>query len=272
MENNKYEHLKKSSIIAIVFLAILCIFSILFYELRMYFLDAPFIVFQIIKEDAPAIMVERYGAIVTQIFPFLAQKLGLPISNVLALYSLSFNLFYLIAALLLYRLKAYHWLILLAFYQIGFATDSFFWTNNEIHQGGAYFTLAAGVFHYNESKNKSWMMYFLSSFLLFISILTHPLIIPIVIFYLGFLFANKDFSIKNRFHLGIGLFSILLCLIKYLLSKVNWYDGGKFTELSSKPLSSWMSFGGKPAAQAFFPDLVSCHWPALLIICSLWVY
>ncbi len=263
-----FDHLRQSAKISMGLLVCLFILSIVLYKLRMYFLDAPFIVFQIIKDDSPAIMVGRYGAIITQIFPFVGQKLGLPMAAILVLYSMSFNLFYLFAGMILYKLKAYHWVIILAFYQIGFATEAFFWTNNEVHQGICYLSLSAGIWYYahSEIRSNAWLLYILAAAILFVSIITHPLIIPVVVFVLGCMFLFKELSIRRNRDLALVVFSILACVFKYFLSKSNWYDGDKLNQLSGQSLSSWASVLDKPAAKLFLPELFFNHWSALVVI------
>jgi len=164
-------------------------------------------------------------------------------------------------------LKAYHWAIILAFYQIGFATDAFFWTNNEIHQGVCYLSLSAGVWYYAhaEIRSHTWLHRILAAVLLFVAILTHPLIIPVVVFVLGFMFLVKELSIHRNEDIGLVVFSFVACLVKYFLSKSNWYDGDKLNQLSGQSLSSWVSFMDKPAAQVFFPELLFNHWSALIV-------
>lgn len=263
-----FDHLRQPAQISLGMLLILFMLSIVWYKFRMYFLDAPFIVFQIINDDSPAIMVGRYGAILTQIFPYIGQKFNLPMSVILLLYSMSFNLLYLVSGLILYKLKAYHWVIMLAFYQIAFATDAFFWTNNEIHQSICYLALSAGIWYFVSSypNCRKGLLYAISSALLLVAIITHPLAIPVVAYVIGFMFIIKELNINRRRDIFLVSFSLSACIVKYFLSKTNWYDGDKLNQLSGQSLSSWLSFMDKPVAKTFLPELFQNHWSALIVI------
>jgi hypothetical protein len=79
------------------------------------------------------IMEHRYGSIITQIWPWLAE-MGLPLDVLLSIYNLSFNIFYLLVALLMvFKWKEYGIAVLIALIT-PLWLDRLFWTNNEIHQ------------------------------------------------------------------------------------------------------------------------------------------
>ncbi|MBK9152612.1 MAG: hypothetical protein IPM26_17265 [Saprospiraceae bacterium] len=107
-----------------------------YYDLRMYFVDAPFMVFRIIQLDSLSLQVGRFGAFITQFFPYIMQKTGFSLENILRGYSVAFSLFPLVVAWILFRIQQYPWVSLLALYFTMFCTDAWFWPNNEIHQGG----------------------------------------------------------------------------------------------------------------------------------------
>ena len=108
---------KYAAKIALLVLALLAIGAAVFYKLRMSFLDAPYIAFNIINTDALHIQEHRYGAFITQAVPLLAARMGLSVKAILVGYSLSFTLFYLLVALLLvYKFKEYGMAVLMACY------------------------------------------------------------------------------------------------------------------------------------------------------------
>src|SRR5690242_15572307 len=73
---------------------------------RILFSDASFILFRLINLHGLQIQEHRYGSAITQGIPLLASRLHMPLKAIVFLYSVSFNLFYLVvAALLLYRFK-----------------------------------------------------------------------------------------------------------------------------------------------------------------------
>lgn len=94
--------IKIAAQVALGFLIALLIGSIIFWKERMLFSDAAFISFRIINYGTLQIQVDRYGAFITQLFPYLASKAHLPLASVLLWYSISFNLFYLVVGGLLY--------------------------------------------------------------------------------------------------------------------------------------------------------------------------
>src|ERR1044071_9848746 len=100
------EKLRKAALISLGTLAVLLLAAGLFWKERMLLCDAPHIAFRILNEGKLQIHQHRYGAFVTQSFPLIASKLPLPLSIVLFLYSISFNLFYfLVGALLVFRFR-----------------------------------------------------------------------------------------------------------------------------------------------------------------------
>lgn len=253
--------------ISLTLLAVLLIGAAFFYKLRMVFIDGPFMIFQIIKNDSPDIMVERYGSIVTQIFPFIGQKLAFSLDHIMLLYSVSFNLFYLLVGFIIYKLKQYIWVIILAFYQIGFATDLFFWPNNEIHQGIAWMALTTGFWFYMEHfKTLSKVMGVLLFLMLAIAIFTHPLMIPVVLFLTIFYFLSGIFSFKNLKYKLLLLSVLSLCALKFIVSSNNWYDGGKFKHLASCTYVDWLNVFNRPAMINFISELIHNHLGALVVL------
>lgn len=260
VDNDITTGLLRASKVAIVTLILLLAGAAFLYPLRMSFIDAPFMIFQIMKKGAPDIMVQRYGSIVTQIFPFLAYKIGLPMKAIMLLYSVSFNLFYLVTAIILFRLKEYDFVIILALYQIVFVTDTFFWTNNEIHQGTAWLLLTTGLWQYYE-KHQIVQPISLTGLLLMmlISVFTHPLVIPVLVYIMFYFLLDGRLNLKNTRHRLITVSCLLICMLKLLVSSNNWYDGGKFNQLSSHSIDEWLLFFNKPVFKAFFTELFSEH-------------
>src|SRR5690606_38236002 len=88
-------------------------------------------------------------------FPLAGVWLKLPLTLIVLLYSASFNLFYLVSGIVLFRLKQYHFLLLLAFYLTACATETFYWSNNEVHQGICWMLLTFGFLFYAVENGKS---------------------------------------------------------------------------------------------------------------------
>ena len=106
--------LRYAAVGSLIALSILLLGAVVFYKERMVFSDAAHIVFYEINQGKLQIQVERYGAFITQIWPLLGSKLNLSLKAILILYSLSFNVFYLAVALILFRFRDYQLVILMA--------------------------------------------------------------------------------------------------------------------------------------------------------------
>lgn len=231
-------NLKSAARIALIPLIIQLLGAIIFYKERVIF-DGAYIAFQIINEGKLEIQVERYGSFITQIFPLITSKCHLPLKVVLISYSVSFPVFYLSTALILYRIRAYALVVLTGFYFTLYVSDTYFWTNNELHQGVCWMLLLFGLLYFNFCKQNLRHSFLRQTFnllaftiLSFIAIYTHPsVMIPC-----GFLWG---YYIIDNWHSGIGKKTtviqsvILLAIIvfKYLTSTKNTYDSGFLTRL-----------------------------------------
>ena len=194
--------------------------AVYFHLERILFSDASFILTRIINTGSLQIQEHRYGSFITQGFPLLASYSGMPLSAIVLLYSVSFNLFYLAVALLLvYTFREYGLAILMSFYYVLYVSDTYFWTNNEVHQGIAWMFLFFGMISWLW-KRRIRKVIFLPVFILlaFLAIFTHPLVaFPTLFLWTFFIFENK----WAAGHKELIVYSILLlaiCFAKYLLS------------------------------------------------------
>src|ERR1043165_6712544 len=99
--------LRQPAKVALAALAVLFIGSIVFYRERALFGDGAFLVFNIINFKTLYIQWGRYGSVVSQFLPYLDAKMGLSVKAALMAYGFSFHLFYLLSALIAYRLRQY---------------------------------------------------------------------------------------------------------------------------------------------------------------------
>src|SRR5690606_11941303 len=142
------------------FIFILLVFSLLFYKERMLFVDPAWIVFNIINKGKLIIAENRYGAFITQIFPYFGSKLGLSLKSILILYSASFYLFYFFTAYIIgFKWKQEVFAILLALYLGVFVSDVFYWPNNEVHQGIAWMFLFLAYYQFKRGQKKPFYFY-----------------------------------------------------------------------------------------------------------------
>lgn len=232
----------------------------------MSFLDAPFILFKIIQDGSLAIMVERYGSFITQIFPLFALKLGASLKTLMLVYSISFPLFTFVVGLLLYRWRQETILMGMASYFLLFYSDAYFWTNNEIHQGVVWFCLSWGVYNLAHQGKHPLVLYITASILLGLSIFTHPLVMVVATFVAGWLVISGQWKIRNR-NTWIAMAIVLFWLVlKYIASTYNWYDSQKFSMISEAPLSDWTTISERPLFGLFFTNLVTYYFSAGLFL------
>lgn len=240
--------------------------AVIFYQERMSFLDAPFILFKIIQDGSLAIMVERYGSFVTQLFPLVALKLGASLKTLMLVYSISFPLFTFVVGLLLYRWRQETVLIGMSSYFLLFYSDAYFWTNNEIHQGIVWFCLSWGVYNLAHQGKSPIILFITSALLLGLSIFTHPLVMAVAAFVAGWLVLSGQWKVRNR-STWIAVFIVLLWLIlKYIASTYNWYDSQKFSMISDTPLGDWALILERPLFSLFFTNLGTYYFSAGLFL------
>lgn len=77
-------------VIALFFFAVLLVWSLAWYLERSLTIDAAYFNFNLLQRDAPFTALGRYFIYVQQVLPYLAMKAGLPLSWVLASYSLNY--------------------------------------------------------------------------------------------------------------------------------------------------------------------------------------
>jgi hypothetical protein len=224
---------KDLSIRITVFLlfVVLLIGSVYYYQERMLFCDAPHVFFEIVnKRHLSFSYVGRYGAFVTQLFPLISAWLHIPLKAALLLYSMSFNLFYLaVAAILLFRFKNTKLAVLFALYFVLFVSDTYFWTNNEIHQAMGWCFLLFGVIHrYKQHPKRPILHFSMVIVLAFLSLFTHPLMLFIFPFLWLFTMLEKGLNPYNKKQLlFLSLVFVSIFGLKYYSMSSNGYDAGK---------------------------------------------
>lgn len=182
---------KQLSQIALIYLFILLTGALFFYKERMLMADAPWVLYNIINKRSFFIQEHRYGSFITQLVPLLGCLLYLPIKWLMISYSVTFNLFYFLAAWLLHRKGQYIFAILLALYFSLCVSSSYFWTNNEVHQGLTWCMLLCGYWSYQEQKGDFKFVHYCGILALaFLAIFSHPIIIVATIYTFGVLFID----------------------------------------------------------------------------------
>ena len=188
------QSLKKLANIAFMAMGALLILAILCYKERILFADASYISFHIVNERNLCVQEQRYGSFITQLFPYLCQKMHLPLRAILLAYSLSFNAFFLsVNAILVYVFRQYRLAILMALYYFLFISESFAWPGNEIHQAVAWMFLFFGAIVFLGSKKVNIMIVLFTFLLLaFLTISTHFVVVIPLVFLWVYLIIEKQ--------------------------------------------------------------------------------
>lgn len=260
--------------IAVVVMTALLILAVVFMQARMLFLDAPFILFNILNNGHPMIMEHRYGSIITQIWPWLGSEMGLPLDVLLSIYNLSFNIFYLLVALLMvFKWKEYGIAVLIALYYTLMAGSAFFWTNNEIHQAMGWFFVWLGVYRYQLKSNRPIINRLITfEILSILAVITHPLMIPIIVFSWIYMITRVNEKKENKVNqlLFSGILSSAI-VVRILLSTVaGWYDQEKLTSLKNVIILNPLEVFQKPIIHELIQQYMGPFWlTAVLFIISL---
>ncbi len=258
---------KAWAIVSLVLIAVLLVLSVVFFKERMLFTDAPHNLFRIINDGHFHIEEHRYGSFITQIYPLLGSRLHIPVQGLMILYSASFNIFYLAVALLLvYKFKNYSLAVLFALYLTMFVSDTFYWSNNEVHQGIGWLMLAFAFNVHVATKNWSFLVrlvLFAATF--FLAICTHPLVMLAAV-YLWFFFWLGNISwpyTKTQSYIYTGVL-LILAYLKFYQGQHQAYDNSKIGLVTHFDLTTLRSIYKAPQLHLFLSDCVTNYW--LLVI------
>jgi len=269
-ENNSQISLRKLSGIATAVLSVLLIAAICFYKQRILFVDPAFIAFSILNQHSFLIIEYRYGAFITQMVPLLSSFLHLSLKNILLAYSVSFNLFYLIVALLLcYRYKQFGLAILMAFYFTLFVSDAYFWTNNEVHQGISWMFLCFGSTMYMAQKQKKTLLFVPFILFSFLAIFSHFLvIIPFSFLWFFFWIGKNNWPFSKQTSVILTLVWIIVFIVKYYLGFNSWYDGGRLHNATHFNLHDIILSITSDHAKKFISLIFTAYWLVILLFAA----
>ena len=243
----------------LVILALL-VMAIVFFKERMLYIDAPHMLFRIINDGNLHIEEHRYGSFISQFFPWLGVRLHLPLKGLMIAYSAGFYLFYLAVGLLLvYQYRNYGLAILLGLYLTLFVSDTFYWPNNEVHQGIAWLLLAFAVCWSATVRNWHLLVRLsLFSGLFFLAIWTHPLVMLAAIYLWFFnVIGNDDLPFTK---MQVILFSIVLTalsFIKFYQGMHHGYDSSKIEILTSFDIHRLKNIFSSPQFHFFIKGCIT---------------
>lgn len=253
-------------IVSITFLGALAVLSVLFYKERMLFVDPCWIVFNIINTGTFCIAEHRYGAFITQLYPVIGVHLGWSLRSILIIYSASFYIFYLAAAIITGYVCRQHWLsILLVIYLTLFVSDVYYWPNNEVHQGVAWMVLFLGYYIYTVQRTQTNIIQHIVLFLLaFLSIFSHLIVVlPFTFLWLYYHIVQHiklESLLKNRLFIWYSLLIAALVGARYLLSSSGWYDSIKLQRIHDISLLAIIQSFSSGQSQSFLQLLLNNYW------------
>ncbi len=263
--------LKAEARVALVVLIVLLLLSLFFYKERMLFIDAPHNLFLIINDGWFHIEEHRYGSFISQLLPLVASKIHLPAKWVIILYSASFNLFYLGVGLLLYfRFRNYKLLILFALYLTLFTSATFYWPNNEVHQGMGWLFLAmASSIWFAERKYNAILslLFFTCSF--FLAVWTHPLILLAAVFLWFYYWMNRvEWPLTRIQSVIYSIILVSLALWKFYFGMHHGYDSSKIETITRFHPKLILTVFRAPQLYIFLHQILFNYWylPILFIV------
>lgn len=244
--------------------------GLVFWRERMLFYDAAFISFRIINMGSLQIMEHRYGSFITQLVPLAGAWMGWTLKAILIAYSVSFPVFYLLVFYLLCRWRAFPLAILLTLYFTLLVSGTFFWTNNEVHQGTAWLFLWLGwMWRGNTVPAAGWSLAGCSLLLIPLSVFTHPLIIFSAVFLWVFLLLDKRMTRLPRWLIWFNsLWLLATVLVKQQMSRAGWYDSDKISQITGAGFKDIIAALGNDMSLNFLRQLATNYWVFVLV--SLW--
>lgn len=190
--------------------ALLLIMATWFYKERTVFMDAAYHLFHILMSNDFTIQHNRFGAVVTQIFPVIGSKLGLSLKSILLLYSTGTMFYYFLCYFICGTvLKQYSYALVVLLFSILFATETFYWPYSELQQGCTMLLVMFALLNTSiHPAIKYGVMLTLTITLTFI----HPLIIFPASFLFIYLLLSGRGNISNK--------ALLICFALFIITYV----------------------------------------------------
>ncbi len=258
--------LKNVARVALAAMAVLFVLGAVYYKERTLFSDAAYSIFNLInfsRIDVPG--GNRYGAAIVQVLPYFARKLHLSVNVILFFFGASYNLFYFIAAFLVYRCRQYAFTILMALFYFLFVSESYIWVDETFH-ATAWMSLLFALLLYLGNKKVNIFLLLVPYFLLaFITIFSQFVIIIPVTFLLVYLIIEKrnwPFSVNT----SILLISAILLIIglKFLATSSS-YDAYHLRGVTHFSIKDIITTFQKSVVQMFLYRCLVNYWLGVLV-------
>ncbi len=228
--------MKKLLWICGLYFVFLLVVTLIYFKERVLYVDSAFYAFNFINNEFPAAEHSRYSLYIYQLIPWIALKLGFPISIVLRLYSFSHVFIHALFFLILIKLKQPKLAILVTIIQFISYRECFFLTVNETALSLSFTLLYIGII--NSFKNAPVIISFTVLFLcVLFSFYSHPMSIVVISFAIGY-FIVDNFENKTKFNLksnlSIAVLAFLLAfIVKKLFSESTGYENNLYDQLKN---------------------------------------
>lgn len=254
--------------IGLAAIALLGIIALIVYKERTLFVDSSWFLFHLLNEKSFYFMEMRFGAFVTQVGVLAAVKCGLSLKGIMMLFSLSFYVFYFVAALVIgFRWQQKQLAILLSFYLVLFISDGFFCTVGEIFQGLTWMFLFFALYFQKLSRHNIWSALRLGAFA-FLALICHLIVLFPFAFlwlYLNLEYKSLKELIRDKKFWTYSLVLLSLGFLRYYVSNLGWYDATKLQSVHEISLSSFLSAFQSGQAKTFLTLLWQNYWVALVL-------
>lgn len=268
IKNQTNNHLFKIGTTAYIILGVL---AYIFYLERTVFVDISFHLFYIIKDGGFAIQNNRFGAMLTQIFPLIGSKIGLSLSSLMKLYSVGFVLYYLAIFLIITRvLKLARFGLLMLLFSTLMVTDTFYWIQSELPQGIAFLILYFAVLFsvHNNQKIRNWILIPVLATMVVTIVFFNPLLVFLFIFFTVFLYLDHP-SLREYLKASF-LFYILILIIKSLFFKT-YYDSNAIEGVKNF-ITLFPDYIFLASNKQFLLDVIGKYYLLILMLLSMTYY
>ena len=227
-------------LLGLAIFSLLLLLAVVFYLERIGHIDMSFQTFLILKSGLPEIQSQRFGAVATQVWPWMAQSLGLPLRGVLLAYSIG----HVVWPALLFGwccwLRQWSWAMVLLLVVTGMPTQTFYWLS-EMPQGLVFLVaLFAWMSARGSLSNIRWWHWPLWLAAVVTAFYFHPMVLYAAIFAAAFFIIrplysntykeNKAAETSPFFQQEWPVYATMLLLFgltaftKFKLLKLDWYD------------------------------------------------
>jgi len=256
--------MKSSARVSVLLFLVLLAGALFFYRERI-IVDAAYVFFHLVRSGDLQIQANRYGSFVSQEFPLIAAKMHLSFRAVLMAYSASFNVFYLLTAFLLYRMRQYLLLIIMGLFYCLYVSDAYFWPSNEMQQGICWMFLMFAVMLYTLPRRVTLsgrlLYYIVFTVLAYLAIYTHMTVIIPMVYLLGlYIIKRKNFSLSSRSAIIHTAILAGIIIFKMLSSARQAYDSINIKKILSVNLHDVLGTFSSGLANNIWQGWLHNYW------------